>query len=214
MTAEEEKVAAEKAATDKAAADKAAADKATADKAAAEKAATFDAWLQKQPADVQALYAEQTKGLTSALQSEREKRKELEKGAKRLADLEKAESERTAAQLSETDKLKKQLEESNRKIAEMEQQQRTNAIKHATETAAAKAGFINPARVYALIDSGTLDTAEDGSIKGLDEALQALAKSDPYLLQPKGTLPRRTTGVPGEGVTGETDEQKRKRIFG
>lgn len=46
---------------------------------------TFDAWIARQPDDVKALLEVHTKGLKSALDSERENRKELEKQLRGLA---------------------------------------------------------------------------------------------------------------------------------
>lgn len=46
----------------------------------------------------------------------------------------------------------------------------------------AKVKFKNPATAFKLIDLDEVDIDEDGKIDGLQDAISALAKSDPYLL--------------------------------
>lgn len=62
----------------------------------------------------------------------------------------------------------------------------------------------NPATALKLLDRSEIDIADDGSIEGLEEALDALAESDPYLLaeqkdeddEDEKPTRRRTTGQP------------------
>lgn len=43
----------------------------------------------------------------------------------------------------------------------------------------------NPKRALQLVDMSEVEIDDDGKVTGLDSALKALAKSDPYLLKPK-----------------------------
>jgi len=45
-----------------------------------------------------------------------------------------------------------------------------------------KYAWKNPASALRLLDRSEIDLGDDGSVEGLDEALDALAESDPYLL--------------------------------
>jgi hypothetical protein len=62
----------------------------------------------------------------------------------------------------------------------------------------------NPKRALQLIDRSGVEIGDDGAVKGLKEALKALATSDPYLLKAKTEDPPPPGGtVPGNnGSTG------------
>lgn len=108
--------------------------------------------------------------------------KEEAKRRKRLEELEKAEQERQAAQMSETDKLQKKLAELERRAAEMAAENQRIMVRNAIELAAAEMGFHKPAEAYALADLSTV-TVDGDQVKGVKEALEALAKSSPHLLK-------------------------------
>jgi len=44
----------------------------------------------------------------------------------------------------------------------------------------------NPARAFSLLDLSGVKVGEDGTVTGMDKAVDALAKSDAYLIKPKG----------------------------
>jgi chromosome segregation ATPase len=73
----------------------------------------------------------------------------------------------------------------------------------------------NSAAALKLADLSNVEVHEDGSVTGLDRALDALAKTDPYLLdkseEDKGTETTGSTGVPGtNGRKGETGTDLKK----
>jgi len=173
---------------------------------------TFDQWLEKQPEDAKARYAENTKGLTSALHSERETRKELEKGAKKLAELEKAEAEKARAQLSETERLKAERDDALKAVETAKGEAKTARIRSAIEAKAAMLGFADSQDAYLMIDSGSIELDARGNAQGIDELLNDLAKAKPYLVTKPERVVRSTLNPGGAGPVTETDAERRRRL--
>ena len=99
--------------------------------------------------------------------------------------------------------------------AEIKQLKIDNAIESALTGAKAK----NNLAVKALLkDLDKAEIAEDGTIKGLAEQIQALQKSDEYLFEPKETKTKMKGATPGEGADtdlngGLTKEQFNKMSY-
>lgn len=101
---------------------------------------------------------------------------------KRLAELE-------TASLSETERQQKRLTELETEAANERAQRiaaetkaQTMAIRVAVVSAAMQANFTNPDDAYNLIDSTGIKVEGD-KVEGVEEAVQALAQSKPYLLR-------------------------------
>ena len=60
----------------------------------------------------------------------------------------------------------------------------------------------NPATALRLLDRSNLKVADDGSVTGIKEAIQALSKSDPYLLADSGSGNGNNAKTPPTGSTG------------
>lgn len=153
----------------------------------------FETWLEKQPEEVRKMYSEHTSGLTSALEKERKERKEYEKQLKRLEQLEAEEKKRQDAAKSEIEKAQDQLREAQEKARKLElkELQRQAAEKHKL-----------PAALAARLQGETLEELEADA--------EALAKTLPKL-----TAPPVPPNNPGPGASdGETDDQRRARLFG
>jgi len=74
----------------------------------------------------------------------------------------------------------------------------------------------NPKAALALADKSAVTVAEDGTVKGLKEALQAVATQHPYLLKAKAegeagqaAAPTGVTGVAGQGASGGGANKRR-----
>jgi len=173
---------------------------------------TFEQWLEKQPDGVKARWTEETKGLTSALKSEREKARELEKGAKKLAELEKAEAERAKAQLTETERLTAERDEALKAVETAKSEAKTARIRSAIEAKAAMLGYADPTDAYLMIDSGSVELDARGNAQGVEELLNDLAKAKPYLVTKPDRTVRQTLNPGGAGPVTETDAEKRRRL--
>lgn len=140
------------------------------------------------------MYAEHTTGLTSALDKERLARKENEKQLKRLADLEAEEQKRRDAAKTELEKVQDALKaaEDKAKRLELIELQRQAAEKHKL-----------PAALATRLQGETLAELEADAA----ELVKTL---------PKPSAPAGQPTNPGGNANGngETDEQKRKRLFG
>ena len=121
--------------------------------------------------------------------------KEAKANAKKLEAFEKAEAERKQAEMSEIDKLKAQIAEAEAKAARLEKE---SLQRKAADEAGLPLVFADRIRGESL-DEMVADA------KGL---LEAMPKPDP-----KKTVVNPTN--PGQGAgQGETDDQRRKRLFG
>lgn len=99
--------------------------------------------------------------------------------------------------LPEADKLKRDFEAAQAQVTKLQETNTELALKVAflsdnTYT------WHNPQRALRLIDLAQLEILDDGSVRGLKDALKALATSDPYLIKqevkeepkpPAGTAP-------------------------
>lgn len=136
---------------------------------------------------------------------------------KRLEQLEAEEKKRSEAQLSEVEKATKRAEAAEAKLTAQMQTLRTQAIRHAVEAEASKAGFIDPADATALADMSAVQYDEDtGKVIGADAAVKALSKAKSHLVK-QGTPPPNIDGrAGGKGtLTGTADELiQRKRASG
>jgi len=150
---------------------------------------------------------------------------ELESANKRIAELNKESAkhrkqaeEYQAAKQAEEDSKKSETEKLADKIAALTKQnedtvQKANAKLIKAEILSKASKFIDADAVIALIDKSKLVVKEDGSVDGVDTALDELAKAKPHLLKTAQGSPLGATN-PGAGATNETAEQKRARIFG
>ena len=128
---------------------------------------------------------------------------------------------------SDLEKMQEALSGKDQSISELHarleavEQERTDALIRAKVVAAAVVKeFKDPEDAYRLIDLSKLSLEEDG-VKGIGEALDTLAEAKPYLLRSTEstmTTPQAakipTTNPARGGKQGETDEQRRQRIWG
>lgn len=101
----------------------------------------------------------------AAVSKANEKVKQFEDASK--SELERAQEEAKTAK-AEADKLR----------ADLQSQQITNAF-----YASSKHTWHKPATALALLDRSTVTIGEDGTVKGMDAAIEKLVKSDPYLVK-------------------------------
>lgn len=120
----------------------------------------------------------------------------------------KSDFEKLTATNEKNEELVKQIEsmqkESNKREKEYEKTLHTQRVNSALDLALVTAKAKNTKAVKALLDLDKAELNEDGTIKGLDEQLKAVAESDPYLFESqaanvKGLKPGETQK---EGNTG------------
>lgn len=146
-----------------------------------------------------------------------------------LAELEKlkngkgkpaSKTKETEGEEDEGDDLSAELKAENDRLKEqLVSQQLRQSFTDLTTGSKALAEFKNPAKAFKLLD---LDDVEivDGEVEGLDEAIKALAKSDPYLLVSKDEddeddsdrRRRRSTGQPTGPRSTKANPEREKLI--
>jgi len=121
---------------------------------------------------------------------------EVERHRKKLTAYEKAEKEREAAaqavkdaELGELERTKKQFSELQAKHDAEVAKYKQELINAQVKLAAKSMDFLNPDIAAKVIE---LEFGEDGMPTNVDQALEALAKSNPFLLKPKTEDPPAT----------------------
>ncbi|HEX7021398.1 MAG TPA: hypothetical protein VF171_00975 [Trueperaceae bacterium] len=80
-----------------------------------------------------------------------------------------------------------QLAEANRKAQEATEKANERLVRAEVKSVAADLGLVDAEAAYALMDRSNVQVADDGTVDGVKEALEALAEAKPYLkAQPKG----------------------------
>jgi hypothetical protein len=119
------------------------------------------------------------------------RRRQAEKHQRELEKLQRA-------NMTEAEKAKAERDDATRRATQLETELRETKVRSRFETAAAKAGAIDPEAAFKLANTASLKVKDDGSIEGIDQALAELRKSRPYLFGQKTS-----TGTPG-GATVST----------
>jgi len=131
---------------------------------------------------------------------------------KRLEELEAKELAREQAGMSDLEKAKAQLAELEKRAADAERGRKQALLEKAVIAKAGALRFNNAEDAIRFLDPEKLEIGDDGQVIGLEDALKAIAKDRPYLLQQPGQVGATN---PGRGqVEGETAAQKRARLWG
>lgn len=156
-----------------------------------------------------------TDGLTlDAIQVELKRaRREAASYRTKLRDAEAAQAEREKGKASNLERLQAELNETKQALAETQRLAQERLVRNAVLAAAARVGFNDPDDAMRLIDQSTLEVREDGSVDGVEKAIQAIAKSKPYLVRGKQQPAVAPTNPEGQ-VQRPTDEQMRRELFG
>jgi hypothetical protein len=147
-------------------------------------------------AELQTKYAQTQQALTEA----QTKVKELER-----------------AKLDENDRLKAELTDAQEQLQEAQKALQDRAIENSF-LISNKYTWHNPTTALRLLNRDGLKVAEDGSVSGIDAAIEALSKSEPYLIKAEnnghgtGSGPKGQTGnQPGGGGGGGSKDQVDRR---
>jgi len=153
-------------------------------------------------------------GLTlEALQAELKRaRTEAAGYRRRLRDAEQSAAEHERGKLSDLERLQAELTEAKQALGETQRLAQERLVRNTVIAAAARAGFNDPEDATRLVDTAALEMADDGTVNGVDQAIQAIAKSKPYLLRAK--QPAIALTNPDGGPQRPSDEQLRRELFG
>lgn len=122
---------------------------------------------------------------------------ELADAKTKLTNLEREKMDETERTKAERDEIKEKYDEAVTALAD-------RAIENAF-LMSNKFTWHNPATALRLLERGELKVAADGTVSGIDAAIEALSKSDPYLLKSEndgGTSGSNKGGNAGGGSTG------------
>ena len=141
-----------------------------------------------------------------------ETNRENAKRRKQLEAYEQAEAQRKQESMSELEKAQAALAELEKRAADAERGRKQALLEKAVIAKAGALRFNNAEDAIRFLDPEKLEIGDDGQVIGLEDALKAIAKDRPYLLQQPGQVGATN---PGRGnVEGETDAQKRARLWG
>lgn len=122
-------------------------------------------------------------------------KRKLRRAEKEAESLRRAEEERKASELSEVDRLKKQLADLTGQLDTERSTAKKALIQARFEKLALTAGAQNPSAAFKLADLAEIESADDQA--GLEAALKALQKSDPYLFGQPQAAPTPSVGSSG-----------------
>ena len=161
-----------------------------------------------QPAEMVDYKAELEKARKALAETNRENAKRR----KQLEAYEQAEAQRKQESMSELEKAQAALAELEKRAADAERGRKQALLEKAVIAKAGALRFNNAEDAIRFLDPERLEIGDDGQVIGLEDALKAIAKDRPYLLQQPGQVGATN---PGRGnVEGETDAQKRARLWG
>lgn len=131
-----------------------------------------------------------------------EKLQEAAKKAKEIEEQNKSELEKAQAKNTELEQLNQRIkEEADRKLVNAE-----------LKVFATQNGFADPQDAVALADRAGIEVGEDDTIKGVKEAVEALAKAKPHLLGKQSKAPVGGAFNPGgDGDGGLSEEELGRR---
>jgi len=148
--------------------------------------------------------------LAERLDRERKKYADYADAKKKAAEYDKY----VEAQKTEEQKRQERLEALERELTETRTRVRESAVRTAIVAEAARRELADPNDAQRLVDMAAISVAEDGTIKGVQEAIDALVKSKPYLL--RRVVPATNAANPPreENASGRTDADRRREYFG
>lgn len=131
-------------------------------------------------------------------------RKLAERLRKENERLQQAEDERKRAEMTELERARADLEQLKASLAETEAKRREAALHNAVLAEAAKQQFSgrrfsDPSDALRFIDWGAVQMTDDGTIAGAADAVKAIAKAKPYLLESTTPPPADISAKDGRG---------------
>lgn len=142
-------------------------------------------------------------------------RRQLRETEKRMQELEAAEKARADAELSEAEKAARRAQELEAELEATRSRVRESLTEAAVTAAAARLGYADARDAVALMPRGELEYGDDGKPDpaAIDTALKALLAERPHL-RAGHTAGGSPTNPARGGQTGETDQQRRARLYG
>lgn len=138
-------------------------------------------------------------------------RREAAEYRTKLRAVEEAQGKAQQDKMTEVERLQADLEKTQAQLEQTERLSRERLVRSAVAIAAARAGFNDPDDAYRLLDMTALEVVDDGTVDGLDKAIQAIVKAKPYLLKTKSAI---MPTNPSGGAVKPSDEQLRAELFG
>ncbi len=142
-------------------------------------------------------------------------RRELREAQKELEQLRAAEKARADAELSEAEKAARRAKELEVELEATRSRVRESLTEAAVTAAAARLGYADARDAVALMPRGDVEYDDDGKPDpaAIDTALKALLAERPHL-RAGHTAGGSPTNPARGGQTGETDQQRRARLYG
>lgn len=136
-------------------------------------------------------------------------RKAHKAAQQKIEELEGARTQAERAKMDELDRLKLENQEAQTKLTEAESRFQEYRKRTAFESAARDAGAVKPSAAFRLADLSKIEFDEAGEVSGVEQAIKALQKSDPYLFGPRPATTGTGGGNPSSGAPKHTPESIR-----
>ena len=127
---------------------------------------------------------------------------ELRDKSKKFDEAQAKATEAETKALEEQGKFKELSEKQTATIAELQNQLKTSTVNQAVTNKLAPLGVVDLEAALALIDRSKIEVAEDGTISGVDEAIETLKTGKSYLFNAGGGTTNPTVGTPSNPGNG------------
>lgn len=138
---------------------------------------------------------------------------QLKQAAAKLREIEDANRSEIDKATERAKTLEAQLAQAEADKAKLAQERQDALVRSAIVAKATAAKFLDPEDAVRFIDLSQVQIKDGGKVEGIEPQLEALGKAKPYLLQQQPRLSPTNPGI-GSGTGGETDAQRRARLFG
>lgn len=128
--------------------------------------------------------------------------KSLSERAKKADELEQAARDAEAKALAEQGKFKELADKNAAEAQQLRDQLKQSNLNQAIQAQAAKLGIVDVEAASILLDKTKVTVNEDGSIQGVEDALNALVEAKPYL---KGQPQQQPVGAPSNPNPSQTE---------
>lgn len=119
------------------------------------------------------------------------------------------------SKLTETERLQAERDDALKNATAAELRAKERAVRADVVIAAAKLKIVDPDAAHRLLDASAIEFDDAGDPKNIEKLLTDMVKTKPWLLAAtQANSGNQTNGQRGNNQTGDTDDERRARLYG